>query len=271
MSESSAASDPRSLELTVEKLRMRGYIGFWVVVLVGVVLTKANYTEAQLADSLLVQVFGYNNICVYFDFSPSNRVLPVLWAFTLVFLLTYIVAHWLQMRGEVDAKLLTPAVYRTLSGLKGFEAITLIVFTNIFAVSPHSPPDATLWIHTTPFFLLQFGMVSLAMSNTLHGIKSGYWRRLGLPDWFFTAAKVYCGLFALVVLFKVPYGAMAMANLPADSWAPEWLQFTAWIMDHVFLLFAAIVPMLKAGYLLKFKHDELEVVRLTSRVAAPAN
>ncbi len=252
------------LVVVVEKLRLMGYTGFWVVVLVGVLLTRA-FADVDLDHSLLVQVFGYNNICVNFDYPPSTYVLPFLWAVTLVLLLLYIAAHWLQMRAEVRQGTLDRKLYAHLSRLKFFEAFTLVSFSTIFAVNPEGW-DHTLFIHTAPFFLLQVGMVSLAMSNTLHGIKSGYWRRLGLPAWFNGAAIAYCILFGIIVCFKIPAAANAMAGSP--WWAQtDTFKNVAGYIDLMFLLFAAVVPMAKAAYLLYAKSDRLEVVHLSASTA----
>lgn len=260
------ASADMAIDFVVEKVRLYGYAGFWVVVLVGIVLTRA-FSGQDLENSLLVQVFGYNNICVYFDYPPSNYILPFLWAITLVLLLSYITAHWLQMRAEVQEGALSLGLYRTLVGLKVFEAFTLVAFSTIFAVSPEGR-DHTLFIHTAPFFLLQLGMVSLAMSNTLHGIKSGYWRRLELPGWFAEAAVVYCLVFAAIVAFKVPVATNAMAEY--RWWTQtESLERLAGIVDKAFLVCAALIPMAKALYLVWWEGDELAVVRIAPGIVAP--
>jgi CRP-like cAMP-binding protein len=113
------------------------------------------------------EVFGYNNICIYFDHPPATYFLPTLWAITLVLLMSYMGAAWLLMRAEVLVGTLKPHLYRVLSGFKLFEAFTLVAFSTSFAVSPDGW-DETLYVHTVPFFLLQIGMVSLAMTSTIH-------------------------------------------------------------------------------------------------------
>lgn len=251
------------LAFVVEKLRLIGYGSFWVVVLTGIALTKI-FGHVHLDETVLVEVFGYNNICVYFDHPPSTYVLPLLWAITLVLMLGYMGAHWLQMRAEVMEGTLSPNLYRFLSGSKLFEAFTFMAVSVIFAVSPDGW-DKTLYIHTAPFFLLQIGLVSLAMSNTLHGIKSGYWRRLDLPPWFETAAKAYCVFFALIVLFKIPAATNAMAGSP---WWDQTDTFksVAELADRLFMLCAAIIPMAKAAYLVWTRGDRLEVIQITPRL-----
>ncbi len=57
-------------------------------------------------------------------------------------------------------------------------------------------------------------MISLALSNTIHGINGGYWRRLGLGASFNRLAIVYCVIFILVVCFKIPAAINAMAGCP---------------------------------------------------------
>jgi hypothetical protein len=256
-----------AIVIVVEKLRLLGYAGFWVVVVTGVVLTKL-FSKIDVHDTLLTEVFGYNNICVYFDSPPSTYILPLLWAITLVFLLAYLAAHWLQMKAEVQEGNMDPQLYRILTRMKVFEAFTMVGFSTIFAVKPEGW-DHTLVIHTTPFFLLQIGMISLALSNTLHGINGGYWRRLGLPEWFNRGAIVYCVLFGLVVCFKIPVATNAMAGSP--WWKQtETFKVVAVSFDRAFLLFAAVLPMVKSAYLLYAKSDKLEVVRIatsTTRLA----
>lgn len=228
----------------------------------GIVLTRA-FSNVDMENSLLVQVFGYNNVCINFDHPPSTYVLPFMWAATLVLLLGYIVAHWLQMRAQVQEGTLGRGTYNLLSNLKFFEGLTLVVFSTCFAVHPEAW-DHTLYIHTAPFFLLQVGLVSLAMSNTLHGIKSGYWRELELPDWFEKAAKFYCAFFALIVALKIPVTINAMTG---GLWWEHTAAVTkgAEILDQLFFLCAAIVPMAKALYLVRTRGDKLNVVQLTTR------
>lgn len=246
----------------VEKLRLAGYAGFWVIVITGIAITRL-YSGIDLENTLLMEVFGYNNICVYFDYPPATYILPLLWGVTLVCLLGYLVAHWLQMKAEMQEGLISRRLYRFLSALKLFEGFTMVSFSTIFAVQPEAW-NHTLYIHTAPFFLLQIGLVSLAMSNTIHGIKSGYWEQLGLPSWFAPGAKLYVVLFALVVCFKIPAATNAMMG------SPWWEQTTTFmsiarLFDISFLICAAVIPMLKALYFVLAKGEKLEVVRLITR------
>ena len=260
----SSESGLRPLTIVVEKLRLLAYLSFWVVVLVGMFLTKY-VTKLDLEHTLLTKVFGYNNICVYFDHPPSNHVLPFLWAITLVLLMGYMLGHWLQMRAAVEQGHLSRKAFKALSAASVFEAFTMIAFSTIFAVSP-TGWNETLYIHTVPFFLLQIGLLSLAISKTVYGFASGYWRRLGFPEWMLTGAKVYCVVFICIVAFKIPAATNAMAGQP---WWEQTPFFTsvAYVFDRLFLICAAIVPMGLSAYLAYFKTEHIEIIQIQSSFA----
>lgn len=250
------------ISFVVEELRLAGYGAFWVLVLAGVVLTRV-YGHVDMHDTVLTRVFGYNNICVFFDYPPATYVLPFLWAITLAMLLCYLAAQWLQMRAEVEQGALSPRLYRLLTRLKLFEATMLAAFSTIFAVQPDDW-DHTLFIHTAPFFMLQIGLVSLAASNTVHGIKTGYWSSLALPSWFIPGAKVYVAALVVIVCLKIPLAINAMAGGTWWENTPT-VAGVAHVVDVLFLIAAAIVPMLKAAYFVWGRRDRLKVVRLTTR------
>jgi hypothetical protein len=258
------SSNDGDISFVVEEFRVAGYAGFWLVVLTGVVLTRL-YGGVDMGQTVLMQVFGYNNICVYFDFAPATYVLPFLWAVTLVMLLCYLGAQWLQMRGEVAEGALSPGLYRLLTRLKLFEGTMFAAFSTVFAVQPEAW-NHTLFIHTAPFIMLQIGLVSLALSNTVHGIKSGYWSSLALPSWFIPGAKAYVVIFAVIVSFKIPLVINALAGGALWDHTPAVARM-ARVVDVLFLLFAAIIPLWKAAYFVWGRRDRLKVVRLRTRTA----
>jgi hypothetical protein len=243
----------------VEVMRIIGYSMFWVVVIVGYLLTT-QVAKIDLDDTLLTKVFGYNNICVFFDYPPATFVLPLVWGLCLVAMLGYVLTHHMQIRAECVMGHVSPNMYIVLTAFKTFEAFALIAFSTIFAVSPDGW-NSTLYIHTAPFFLLQIGLVSMGMSNTLHGVKSGYWRRLNMPEYFESAAVTYVVVFAIVVALKIPITINALGH---DLWfhrTPAHIEF-AHTIDRAFLFLAAIVPMLKAVCLIALRYNQLEFVHV---------
>ena len=48
---------PKNITFVVEKIRLVGYTGFWIVVLMGIFLTKT-FGEVDLQSTVLMEVFG---------------------------------------------------------------------------------------------------------------------------------------------------------------------------------------------------------------------
>ena len=55
-----------------------------------VILTKAIVDEKLIANTALSAVFGYNNICVYWDYSPVREIIAVYFPLVEVPLLMYV-------------------------------------------------------------------------------------------------------------------------------------------------------------------------------------
>jgi len=265
-----------SFTVTIERVRLLAYSGFWLIVLLGIAITEATKgwypggAPADLQDSLLTHVFGYNNICVYFDYEPANFILPAVWAFVLPGLLLYCGAEWAHAYGRWEDGNLTKGQYQMLRVSYILAGVTLIIFSNIFAVSP-TGLNPTIWIHTIPFWCLQFGMVILALANVLHGTwapsgRQSYWAEVGAPSWFATAAWVYVAVFLAIVLFKIPAAFNAMLGQPWWTQTPGFMTL-AGVMDRGFLICAAVIPMGKAYYFLSALGDHIDVIAINTDVS----
>eukprot|EP00467_Chlorarachnion_reptans_P024103 CAMPEP_0114499958 /NCGR_PEP_ID=MMETSP0109-20121206/7700_1 /TAXON_ID=29199 /ORGANISM="Chlorarachnion reptans, Strain CCCM449" /LENGTH=326 /DNA_ID=CAMNT_0001677571 /DNA_START=607 /DNA_END=1587 /DNA_ORIENTATION=- len=176
----------------------------------------------------------------------------------MLLFLAWLFTFWLRMRAEVRRGKLTPRLYRYLTLAKMFEGTTIIIFSIIFAVTPEGW-DETLWIHTSPFILLQLGLVSMAVSSTVHGVYGGYWERLGLPEWGFKANMVYIALFVCIVTYKIPAQINGMSKQIWWKHTPT-RNLISKIVDKIFMLIAAVVPIIKALGMIYLRSDKLDVV-----------
>jgi len=243
--------------LEPEMLRMYGFFGFMMIVATGIFLTKM-FSGLDLDNTLLTKVFGYNNICVYFDFPPSTYVLPIMWAPVMCIFLLYVLSCSLHYTEQKISGEISEGFFQVLRAMKIFEAITLVAFSAIFAISPEGW-DHTIWIHTIPFWGLQLGMVSMAVSNAMHGVYSGYWKKIELPDSVVTFSKIYIGVFILVVCFKVPAASNAMLHQRFWVQTPTF-KIVATVFDKLFLVCAVLVPLSKAIYLRTYKSHLLHEI-----------
>ena len=113
---------------------------FFAMVLTAVVLTKT-FSTIDEANTPLMQWFGYNNICVYFDTAPSIYICPIYW-FTVACLVVSFVkedskrVHHLAHVGRWHKRL-------ALAGNVAF-AIVAAAFSLCLAI----PPEDDMIMHT---------------------------------------------------------------------------------------------------------------------------
>ena len=60
-----------------------------------------------MENTLLVQWFGYNNICVYFDFNPAREVAAMIYPLVEYSLFLYLLASHLHVWSSWSQKLVS--------------------------------------------------------------------------------------------------------------------------------------------------------------------
>lgn len=263
-----------SFAIRPEWFRLFGYAGFWVTVGMGIFLTD-NFSGIDKNDTLLKDIYGYNNICVNFDFSPSTKVLPTFWAYTEMLLLSYLGLQWLAVLGFWQAGQLSSTRYNILTALCLFTAVSTAVFSVIFAVPP-TGPNRTMWIHTLPFLGLQVGLVVLAYTDTL----VNQW---ALDNTYPRGKWAYCVTLTVVVVVKQTFAYNALFGMPSckqvvptlnvglggyecqGAWF-EQNNAAAQFFDAAFMLLAAVGPFLHSLYLVTCRRDDLYVVDINVSV-----
>lgn len=146
--------------ISPETLRIYAYINFWVLVLIGWWFTS-NHSHVNLEENLLIDTFGFNSICIYFDHAPSNYILPAIWSINYLFLISYAYTSWLRVHqkhllGEAKSQ-----NYWLFTICSVIEVLSFTIFTTIFAVSP----EESLLVHMLPFTGLILGLSILSIKN----------------------------------------------------------------------------------------------------------
>lgn len=157
---------------------------------------------------------------------------------------------------------LPDAVCRRLHKAKVFEMFTFVVFTTCFAVNPDD--RTTLIIHTSPWLLLQLGLVSLAVTNVTFARMSGYWEELKLPDSFYHSGIAYLVALFITTIFKISVTIEAFANRPGEgrSFARDHPD-VAQVFDQLHFILIAIIPPAKAFYLLKTRPNLVDKITIS--------
>jgi hypothetical protein len=75
-SEETVPTPPPAVRLQVhpEALRLVAYGAFWAMVLFAIAMHSLFVRGVDMDDTPLVRLFGYNNICIYWDYTPSREL-----------------------------------------------------------------------------------------------------------------------------------------------------------------------------------------------------
>jgi len=165
-----------------------------------------------MKPTLLDWWWGTTNVCIVFDFHPSNYVLPALYTiFILIFFVMSIMLFFRQKEANL-ARQINNGWYYFLNCLRVFEVLCVCFSLTIFAVSPDVDEIVqrnahTLIIHTVPFVCFVIAMSTLTLSDFIYDVYTGFASVLGLKEgkekklpWYFYIIAIYPFLFSFFSL-----------------------------------------------------------------------
>jgi hypothetical protein len=141
---------PRAISVTVisihpEKFRVAAYLAFWGMVLIAYIITNSLVPTILLENSALIRTFGYNNICLNWDYAPSLWISALLYPAVEIPLLTYVFLNWLRQKKTLeDERGATPKVFYLLTFMTIIEFVLFAWFRMIFVNRGFTFDDFTL-------------------------------------------------------------------------------------------------------------------------------
>jgi len=114
------------------------------------------YTESPLK-----QVLGYNNICTFWDFSPSLEIIAVIYAYVEYALITYIVAEFTLAAISYKKGYVSKRYWKVHKIMFPINLVLCASFRMVFVVAV----DDSLRGHTAGFVSLQLALISVALLN----------------------------------------------------------------------------------------------------------
>jgi hypothetical protein len=160
---------------------------FVAMVVTGVILTLA-FSGADLSHSALIPFYGYNNVCVFFDYPPSTYVCPVYW-----FFVAYLVGRY----AVEDTKRLMQLTNIGHSQKALFYAVNVLLVMSVafFFVTLSINPANDVYGHTIPFV---FMIATLPSVSLMH-----YFQRESPSHWLTAGVGVYMALTVTKIIFDV--------------------------------------------------------------------
>jgi len=236
--------------VVVENFRLAFYLGFFFLTLVGVLLTNT-FVEEDDPGAFLRDIFGVVTICVYYDFAPSNYVLPSLWSLTLIFIEAYTIVWIFRVWIAMEEQHVSRCAF--VGYCIGFSYVFLSFhfFSTIFAVSPDTEEESTMSIHTIPYINLQVALWVMAVMVTKFGDQVA-WKHMGLPCWFSNTNYVVICIQSFATVCKMVNTFNCLSDMNGGLW---WDPSNETVMDFIsvinqfFLLSTFIYPTFQSAYL----------------------
>jgi len=211
--------ETKTYTLVLDDLRVALYGYFLFLIGLGYLITKFGSDVLNMkGPNLLDWWWGTTNVCIFFDFPPSNYVLPAFYTIFIIIFCMMSLLLWVRQKEAVLAGQISRGWYWFLNYLRISEVLAACYFLTIFAVSPDVHEMATqgtartLIHHTVPFACFVIAMSTLTLSDFIYDCYTGFASVLGLTagkrkaPWYFYVVATYpivFALFSIVFIFML--------------------------------------------------------------------
>ena len=234
-----------------ESFRLFAYFAFWFMVMLAIVITKL-FVDVDMSTTPLVEKFGYNNICINWDYSPAREVTAMFYPLVEIPLLGYIILTFFQARQDTfkQGSPVGPKFYYFCLFALPFEIILLVWFRMIFVIDAFSNVVG----HTAGFQGLQVVLVIVSVQNGLYNYirgqifpflkEEGYFKLSKKKGKMYTAilTLTYVAVVAVVTVSKLTIVITLFAGSPLiDGKTPEGAR-AAYAFDLVWMIVSAVMP-----------------------------
>jgi uncharacterized protein YacL len=262
---------PTIFTLQVEKLRLIAYMAFWGMCLFAMVVSKAAVAGSLgpcplnegdeptygMHCSVLMDTFGFNNICVYWDYSPSREATALVYPIFEYTLALYVVMGYLQIKNDYDNKKADSVIYNAASVLLWIKIILIAWFRMIFVCSVFQTPIPffgtempAVVAHTLGFFGMQFALILIAVENVVYIVYNKKTMLSMSVETTKVMAIVYVVVLAVITGLKISWASSIFITGTPWIGAP-WPH----IFDRVWMLLAAVMPVFFSLYGMKTEPD----------------
>jgi hypothetical protein len=230
-----SSSHPKQISIHPETLRLTAYMLFWAMVLLAGILTKFFVTE-NLDASPFVQVVGYNNICIFWDYEPARSITAMFYPFVEVALVGYIFLNFFQIYISYQQGLIPKKLYRLVCLLLPIELILVLWFRMIFM---HKLSDSIL-IHSLGFYGLIVALALISIQNVLylHTIRS-----LLFP---LRMTVIYISTVLIVSISKIIFTFLFFTGIAVWDGHSQWVPILGHSLDIIWMFLVAVIPIMFA-------------------------
>ena len=235
-----------------ETLRIIAYLAFWIMAGTAKVVTDLTVDEDKITNSSLVATFGYNNICVYWDYVPPMYITAMIYPAVEFPLLCYVGLNWLRTRRSYLVEHVSATHYYISTVLSVIQFVLFSWFRMIFVVRAFENVGG----HTAPFTGFQLALTLNAIQNLLfYGYSENHTKVFDGFQRF--VGKLYLGCVIIITVMKQTISWLAICKASSlagfcHSYALDISQESnrtfAQTLDRLWLVFLAVIPLFLAMY-----------------------
>jgi hypothetical protein len=226
--------ETRTYTLVLDDIRTALYAWFMCIIVIGYIITKSATTVLDVHPSVLEWWWGVSNVCIVFDFPPSNYIMPGLYTILIIIFFVMTVLLFIRQKEANLAGQISNGWYYFLNYLRISECLFACAFMTIFAVSPDANSMAagdptSLIFHSGPFVLMVIAMTTLTLSDFIYDSYTGFASILGLKEgkgkkvpWYFYIVAIYPIVFAVISLIYICFLANPLMRPPTPL-VPYWV------------------------------------------------
>ncbi|MEP0942456.1 MAG: hypothetical protein ABJH63_05105 [Rhizobiaceae bacterium] len=234
-----------SLSVNPEFFRALAYVSLWILLLNAATLTMV-FMPGVIYDNPILKTFGVNNICILLDDQPAAFFSPFIWSISSILFFLYFASSAVQQRQQLLKGALTKRGYRFRIVSLTAGAISVCIFSTVFAISPYE----NLYVHVLSFFFLIIALSILAVANTGYYIKTASLSPIAL-----IYAEIYS--FAVVIL-SILYIMKMLNALYFDGMIPYLEFINSVFLDRVWTILVGFLPFFHSLYLIR-KTNRLKI------------
>ncbi len=254
-----------------EFFRFLGYLSFWFMIIVSVIVTSATVDVPD--PNPLELTFGYTNICLYFDYDPPRIVAAMIYPMVEYSMVLYVLTNWYIARTTFQRHGKT--IYTIFTVATCVEVVLIAWFRLVFVVRAFEDVVG----HTIPFMGLQITLSMIAVQNTvyynlLHDDEVN-WKRLSctgsLQSYLSIFGWIYTILLFVVTMVKIILTSGVLNGHPLMEIGTPAQEAVGSFFDWTWMFLAAVTPFLISIYLMCEDKRPKIITNLTMNLYQPVS
>jgi len=236
-----------------ESIRLIAYVAFWIMCFLAFLFTKRFIPPEIIKNSVLMKTFGFNNICAFWDYTPSRELTAMFYPLFEYSFLFYVIFDYIQTRLYFIKDM--PLFHRFALYTLPIKILLIAWFRMIFVYQVNMPPPVYeppyhnimppgVVGHSLGFFGMQFCLILVAFQNVFYILATRVSypylgeRGTAIGSYFYLACIVY------VTFFKIYSCVIILSN--HDHTKP--VLSATWFRlfhpaDRIWMLLVALMPL----------------------------